>query len=71
MTWEWKQDRIGCGWSCGDYRISTYMEIVGNKIERSGYRLYYRRIPLDDYGTLDTAKDMAGAHWSEWAEVSR
>jgi hypothetical protein len=59
----WTPAEVGCYWTCGSYRISSFMEIEGGKIVRSGYRLYHKRVPLEDFEKLVHAQLSAEQHW--------
>lgn len=56
---EWVQDRVGCYWTRGQWRISTFAEICGGRVTRCGYRLLHKAIPLEDFTLLADAKLMA------------
>jgi len=58
----WTQDRVGCYWTSGQYRISTFAEICGGKVDRCGYRLFHKRIPLEDFSYLAYAQLAAIDH---------
>jgi len=65
LNMDWKQTKVGCYWTSGDYTISTFYEVCGGKVTRSGYRLFYRRVALDDFSYLEYAQAAAHDHQEE------
>ena len=66
---DWEQTKVGCYFTRGDYTISTFYEVCGGKVTRCGYRLFHKKIALEDFSLLTDAQLAAEDHEAAQSNV--